>query len=219
MKRFEEASKERKKAEELFEKMKKDPFNVMQELGLNPRELSENFLLQKLIAEQQEAELTVDQKENRDLKHQLEEYKRKEEEFRLEHERKQQQSIQQQLTQSYEQDFIKALETSSLPKNPTSLRRIAEVMVTSLSRGYDMPVSEAVQMVEEDVKGGMLDVLKALKGENLVKALGKEALEELRKYELSKLKNPSPEVKQDVSPKKSQSKKPKYLEDFLANLR
>jgi hypothetical protein len=189
----------------------------MVELGMDPREMSEAFLIEQLKAEQESASLSEDQKRAKELEKKIAEYEKKEKEAMEQAKKKQHEEMQQKFMQSYDQEFTKALDTSGLPRNPTTIRRIAEVMYTAMSKGHDMPVSEAAEIVRDDMRGGMTEFIKSLKGDKLAEWLGKDALEDLRKYELSKLKNPVTQESASIR-KPSTTKNPKSLEDFLASL-
>jgi hypothetical protein len=215
-KRFQEASAERKKAEELFSKFKEKPWEVMSELGMNPREVAESFLIEQLKAEQEEAELNDDQKEVRRLKKEIEAQRAKEEEAKKHEDARKEREMTEKLQRGYEQDFVKALEASQLPRNPTTIRRMAEQMLVAAHNGYEMSAQEAAQIVEEEIRGSSASVLKDLDAEKLVAFLGKDTIEKIRKYELSKLKNPMP-VEQKQEKKQSSARKgPRSLDDFLA---
>lgn len=230
-KKFQEAAAERKAAEQAKEeakrvaedrwaKLKTDPFKVLSELGINPRELSEEYLLKALEeemmspAEKEKAELTKKLQEyeakEKTAKEQEEAVKKQEEEKTKQEEILQ---LQKKYEQEYESQFIKALESTKLPKNPTTIRRIAEIVMQFQQQDIDIPVEHAIRIVEQDYNRGISELVKSLEGDSLVQFLGNDVVDKIRKHTLSKVKNPIVPTAADVKETPSKKKEdPKYVD-------
>ena len=226
----ERVAREKAEAEGILEKLKNDPWNTLQELGLDPRQLSEEKLLELLEEEQ----MTPEAKRMRELEQKTLEYEKKEkerqqkeEELRKEEEKRKNdeefQQLQRQAEEKYEADFLKAMETTTLTKSERTIRRIADVIYQSALAGEELPVDLAVKLVEEEAVEGSREYIKNLRGEALVEFLGKDVVKDILKHETSKLKNPAPTNKPSVSKedKLSPSKKSEYVDpkDFISNLK
>jgi len=231
-KRFQEAAAERKAAEkakeeakklaeERFEKLKSDPFSVLAELGLNPRELSEEYLIRQLEKEM----MSPEQKEKLDLEEKLKSYEQKEaerkaeEEARAEQAKKEQEqqeitSLRKKYAEEYQGSFINALDKAGLPKNPTTVRRVAEVVLNSLSQGEEIPVEHAIRIVEQDYRSGLSEFLKELDADTLAKFLGDEAVDKLRQRNVAKVKNPTPKKEQVEEKPKSAPKERQFMDPY-----
>lgn len=220
--KFQEAAAERKraaeekaKAERLYQQLKTDPFKAISELGLNPRELSEEFLLKELEKES----WTPEQKKAFELEQKVKEYETKEQErerlakehqarAEAEKEAREQHEMTEKIHKEYETKFIETLQSSSLPRNPTVIRRVAEVVFNSLQEGYEIPVEQAVKIVEKDMRSGISDLIRSLDGDRLIEFLGDDTVKKLRKHDAAKVKNPIPnqksQPKEEPKPKKSE---------------
>jgi hypothetical protein len=217
--RFQSAAAERKAAEaerakiaeekaqneKMLADLKKDPWSTLSSLGLDPRQLSEDKLLELL----EQDSLSPEQKRIRELEAKAKEFETKEQERqRLEEERQQNSKKQQeeeefnqlksQAEKKYEADFLKALESSRLPKNPASIRRVAEKMHQSILAGEEIPVEHAVRLVEHEFRSSLAELVSGLSEEDLEEFLGVETLKRVRKHDVSKLKNPTPAPKVEV---------------------
>jgi uncharacterized protein with von Willebrand factor type A (vWA) domain len=217
-KRFKEAAEKEKRALDLQERFKADPFAVMRELGLDPRKMSEKHLAEALDEEM----LTPEQKHLRDLENENKQLKEteKQREDRIKEEKVQ--ALTKKTRAEYEAKMVDAISNSNLPKNATTVRRIAEVMYQAVNNGYDMSVEDAVSLVADDYHGGVNEFLGSISdAERLATVLGPEKLKMLRDWELSKVKNPAPVAKpaSETPSKKPAPKKNMSREEFQANLR
>jgi hypothetical protein len=226
----ERVAKEKAEAEGILEKLKNDPWNTLQALGLDPRQLSEEKLLEILEEEQ----MSPEAKRIKELEQKAKEYeehdkkrKHQEEELRKEEEKRKNdeefQALQKNAEQKYEAEFLKAMENTTLTKDERSIRRIADVIYQSALAGEELPVDLAVKLVEEENVEGSKAYIRNLRGDALVEFLGRDVVKDILKHETSKLKNPVPDNKPHVSKsdKQSPTKKSEYVDpkDFISNLK
>jgi hypothetical protein len=165
--------------------------------------------------------LSPEEKERRDLKKENERLKEseKQREERLKEEKIQ--GMSKKARAEYEDAMVTAITNSGLPRNATTVRRIAEVMYQSVNNGYDMSVEDAVSIVSEDYTGGVKEYLGSISdAERLATVLGPEKMKMLREFELSKVKNPPAVVKPaSETPKPTpQPKKNMSREDFQKHI-
>jgi hypothetical protein len=219
------AADERKKAEDLYQKFKSKPFEVMAELGLDPRTMSEEFLLEML----NEESLTPEQKKQREMEKKLKTYEEKEVEreksAKEQKEREEMTAKERELAdltdkthKEYETQFIEALEKTSLPRTPTTIRRVAEVVYQNAVKGVDISVDHALRIVEGDIRSGLSETLKGLDGDSLISFLGEDTVKKIRKYEVSKVKNPTPKQTSVVAEPK-EDKGPASPDEWLKRIK
>lgn len=188
--KFSEAAEMRKSAEALFEALKRDPMAVLNHpaLGINAREVIENYLSKELQAEM----LPPEQRELQDLRA----FKKAQEDAKAEAEkadmtRAQQTEFNQHMQRAakeYDTKITDVLQSSNLPKTPYTVKRVAELLRGALAKGYDLDVNTAVDMVREGYMGDFKSLFGGLKGESLVKFLGDDVLKEMRQYDLARIR-------------------------------
>lgn len=213
---LEEAAKMRKGFGEFFERLKADPAKVLADprLGVNFREVAENFLLQKLEEERMnpdqkarmsaEAEARKIAEENALLKRQQQD---RENHIKAEYYRKQ-----------FNEQLGNALKESSLPKTPDTVHEVAAVWRRAAEVGNEISWKEAVDFVKSSYRDKVLNLLDNVEGDTLVEMLGPDVVEKLRKHLVKKatpaaLKQPATTTN---TPRKS---KPQInMDDFFGDL-
>lgn len=207
-KRFQEGAKARAQAEEFVRLLQTNPLKVLTHpsLGLNFRELAENYLVEQL----QEAQLTPEQKELRDAKAQLQAIKEAEEMSKKEAEEQQRAQLEEHYSNEYTNQIVQALETATLPKTPATVKRMAYYMSQALQKGLDLKASDVVELVKQDYIQEQKELFGGLDGDMLLKLLGEDTASKIRKSDLARLKKSQPAVSKpsvsSPSPKKEEQK-------------
>ena len=222
--RFEKAAEEKRRAEQerqeaikLRDAMKANPFDVMKELGLDPRKVSEEFLIKQLEYEA----MSPEAKKAMELEQKLKAYEEKEARVKAEAEEKAKKEeeetrakeiaeMSQKIAKDYEVQFLDALEASKLPKTAAMVAKIAEKMDIALSQGYELPVKHAVKLVEKDLIQYKKSLIEGMSADELAEFLGDEPIKKLRKRDVEKVKNPVPREKKEDAPPPVQEKKQEY---------
>jgi hypothetical protein len=215
-KRFQDAAAERRAAveerariaqekaevEAKVAKLKSDPWGLMSDLGLDPRSLSEEYLLKVLEQEL----MTPEQRRIAELEQKTKTYEEREAERRAEEERKKQEAkekeeeelfnqYKEEASKSYEEKMISALSSSILPKSAKTIRRVADKIYQSALAGEEIPVDHAVRLEEAEYTESLLELLDELPPEHIEKLFGDKIMGKIRKHDASKLKNPAPTPK------------------------
>lgn len=191
--RFREASEMKKNAEQFFEAFMKDPKSVLMHPDvkdkINFRKLAEEFLggeLQREMMTPQEREM----QELRDYKKSGEDARTKSE---LETTTRTQQAEMAQLQQraaiEYDKKIGDVLRESNLPKNAATVKRVAELLHGALTKGYELDVQTAVDIVRDGYNSDLQSLVGDLDGEHLVKYLGEATIKKLRKFDLARIKS------------------------------
>jgi hypothetical protein len=127
----------------------------------------------------------------------LEEVERKVEEYENEKKTRAQQEKEAEVAQKVEQYkthysnmISKAIETSNLPKDATTVALMANILDSYRTHGYEPSTDELVASAMERYNAPVKSYLPAMTGEQLVKYLGDDIVAKIREYDLSQIKNP-----------------------------
>lgn len=185
-KKFQEAAQERKRIGEVFEKLKQNPFEVLQKLGIDTLKLSEDYLKKIYALEEmpeEQKKLLEAQEQIKRLEEEREESKKKEEEKQIAAEAEEWQK-------KYDYEITTALEKSILPRTPNTIARVANYIHQGLKEGLEVPADKAVALVEEDIRLENQSVVSNMEMEKLAKHLGPDIIKKLKNYDLSKVTTP-----------------------------
>lgn len=218
-KRFEEAARLKKEAEQKMEYIKKNPAKALEDLGFDVEKLASDYLLERI----EEKELTPEQRKLKEYEKKLRDYEEKERSIKEAQEREEAAR----LASKYEEDYSKkikdALSTSGLPQTPYTIKRMAQIMIHALEEGYELSPQDAVGIVREDYLSDIKELVGQADGNTLLSLLGKDVADKIRKTELAKVKAktpPSPTKVAEVAPppkaedKARKPKKIKTMDDF-----
>jgi len=187
-KRFQEAAKLRKEAEELKEQMLKNPFSAlsgkMDKRQL--REMTEQWLLEQLDEDQ----LSPEQKRLRELEAKEKSWQEEKEDRERKEAEKQLQEESSKAAQKYEKEFVSALEARDLPKSYATIKKMAYHVRNAAQQGYDLTVDEAADLVQEELQNDIKDLVGKLDAEQLIRVFGKDIADKIRKHDVAKIKNP-----------------------------
>lgn len=190
-KRMHEAAMTRKQAEKFIDLLKTNPRAVLEHpgLGLDLKQLAEQVIWENL---QQQAK-TPEEREREAERAELEEYRK--EKARREAETKE--ADREQLKEKYRQDwskkFSEALDSARLPKTDWTVQRMAAYMRQALAKGHrHIQPADVVEFVREDWRSAQREMFASLDGDDLIKTLGEDVAEKIRKAELRKFQADSP---------------------------
>ena len=188
-KELQEGKAARKQAEE-FVSMMKNPaklMEVIQKLGHDPRKLAEEYLVQQL----EEEGMDPRDKELRDAKARIkaiDDMEKQKQEAMAKHRDEQ---LKAKYAQDYTQQFVSALQESGLPPTKPMVAEMARYIQISAKEGFKMTAKEAALLVKEDVQLAHARLIGDSDGETLMKLLGEEVANKVRKYDMAKLKDPN----------------------------
>lgn len=187
-KRMQEAAELRKKAQSLFDTLKKDPKSALKDLGVDIRKQIED----ELIAEYQAQQLPEHERAIMDAKKEAEKYKSEVEAFKAEQQRVVQEQLEARVAQETEAEFLSALERSSLPKNRHTLRMMAEVAMDNLEHGIELTADQLASEVADRAKGLNRNIVTGLKGDQLISYLGEDVVKEILRHSVEKARGAKP---------------------------
>lgn len=211
-KRFEEAAKMKKEAEQLSALLKSDTADAIKRSGGNPQEWAEKFLA-GIYEEEELAKKDPKELEIRKLKKQLEEVNKKETDKKAKEEQDQHAKLLTQYEADYTKQITSALEKSGLPKTPFTVKRMAQYMARAMDAGMDIAASDVVDYVKEDYINDFKGFFSQSNEDLLMQVLGKENADKIRRAELKKIKEKTPPTPTATKPvanaKPEEDQKPK----------
>lgn len=191
--RFREGMVARKQAEDFIAMMKNPEtfYETAKKLGHDPRKLAEEYLVRQLEDELMDPR----DRELRDTKSklkQIEEMERKQKEA-LDQQRND--ALKQKYAKDYSDQFVSALQEIQLPATKPMVAEMAKYVSRAAKLGFEMTPLEAATLVREDVESAHRRLIGDADGETLIKLLGDDLANKVRRYDTQRLKNPEQNLK------------------------
>lgn len=186
-KRMQEAAEIQKQYQKLREAIKADPFEALKDPafgGLDVYELAQ----QRMVDEYQKTLMTPEQQEKLKLQQEAETYKKQLQEIRQRQEAEQRQVMEKKIFEETEREFTAALEASDLPKNHETVYTMAEIAKMNLEHGVEMTPQQIAHETKARLEGNAQRYIRSLKGDALTKFLGEEAVKEILRTEVKKVR-------------------------------
>lgn len=183
----------RKQAEE-FIAMMKDPekfWEVAKKIGHDPRKQAEEYLARQLedeLLDPRDREL----KEAKMRLKQMEEMDRAQKEAM---EAKRNEVLKQKYAKDYSDQFVTALQETGLPPTKPMVAEMAKYVSRAAKIGFKMTPNEAAQLVQEDIRIAHQRLVGDADGETLIRLLGDQVANKVRKYDTQRLKNPEQDLR------------------------
>ena len=190
LKRMDEAATTRKQAESFIRRLQSDPVSVLTDpnLGVDFRAVAEKYILSQIEDEMLSPEQKRVQQAEKIIREREEEVKKA-----TEH-REAQEAIQLEshYANEHQKKITEALTGSGLPKTARTVKRMAELMYKNLNMGLNLEPSQLAQMVKEDYQNEMKELFGSSEGDILVKLMGDDVANKIRKHDLAKLRSGQP---------------------------
>lgn len=171
--------------DEFLQDVQSNPIELLKQLGYDPVDFAEGIIkkevehLQKtpeqIAQEERDAELEL-------LRQRLKEEEESRQQFEF-------QQLQIQAEQDLDMQITDALSaTTSLPKSPYVVKRIADAMLDAFHNGYeDVQVNDVLPWVEKEINEEMSGMFSGMEDKVLEKFIGKSTADRLRKQRLNKM--------------------------------
>lgn len=219
-KRMQEAANVQRQTKAFYEALQKDPLAVLTDpkvMGSEKfQQLAEQFLSKKL----QEQMLTPEERAMREKEERLAKYEQEEARRNEEANQAKARQLEEHYAKQYEQTIMTALQSSSLPKNPFTVKRMAELMQKNIQYGLDLEPQALAQLVKEDYQSELKALVGGADPEAILGMFGEELSNKIRKHDLSKfqVKNPTPkQTEQPVKTGSRQKMSPREYTEYLKN--
>lgn len=190
-KTLQEGLKARKQAEEAIA-MLRDPkqvLGVLKKLGHDPRALSESHLAEILTEEM------MDPKDRmiKELQAKVQAEEAAKAAAKKAEEDRHIQTLKEKFAQDYTVQFTEALKETQVPATKHTVAEMAKYIARAAEMKFEMTAKEAAQLVREDIIQAQQRLIGDSDGEMLIKLLGEEVANKVRKWDTSRLKNPEPQ--------------------------
>lgn len=195
-KRMQESAELKKKFAGLVEAVRGNPVEALFDpaLGLSKdqiRDAFEQWYKREVIDEES---LTPEQKKHRDTENELKKLRDEKAAEQKQKETERMQQLQDQHRQHYDKVIFEALEKANLPKSPQTIKRTAYYMAEALQRGIDAPIEKVMDLVRQDYHQAFSEMFGQSDVAVLEKLLGDDFFNRLRKHDIAKLKNSTPQT-------------------------
>lgn len=226
---FQQTAQEAAELKKLYEseirRLQSNPWEVLQELGLNPEELNEKYLEERI----QHLKKTPEQIVKEEMEKELANARKKLKEIEDQEKSRQEQESLAQAEAELTQEIIDALDAhKTLPPTQKTMSRIADALIYAMDfaeeNGYDprsVTVADVIPYVEEEYRREMRELLDNAPEQMLEEYVGKQNLERLRKNRVSAVKQNPKQVVQPTAKSAKKEEKPKEkksMSDFFREL-
>jgi len=220
---MQEAANLKKLYESEVSRLKQDPFSVLQELGLNPDELAEMRIQQRI----EEMKKSPEQIEREKIQAELQAAREEARRLKEEREAEQFEKLKEQAAVQIETEIEQALDShKTLPKSRHIVKRIADSMLWAMNNGYDNVSAEDVMpLVEKEWREEMSRLMDDSPEDILEQLIGQRNIERLRAKRLNAMAASGAKTASNVKStaasvqKKEQAKREKIRQrDFFRNL-
>jgi hypothetical protein len=189
-KKLQEGTLLRKQAEE-FVGMLKDPekfWEVARKMGHEPRTMAEKVLVKHL----EEEMMTPEQKAQRQRDFELAQFKAEKEARERTEKERDAQILRDRFAQDYTQQFTQALKETNLPPTKQTVAAMARYIGEATKINFKMTAQEAAKLVKEDMMEAQRRLIGETDGEMLIKLLGDDVANKIRKWDTGRLRDPNP---------------------------
>jgi hypothetical protein len=187
-KRMSESALTRKQAEQFIEALQNDPMRVLGNPKIMSEEkfqkIAEDFLAKKI----QQQMLTPQERDQLEKEERLRRYENEEKQRNEETERKQVEELQKHYQESYTKTITQALESSNLPKNPYTVKRMAQLLQQNIKHELELEPQSLAQLVREDYQKELAGLIGSSNPEQIIGLFGEDVTNKLRRHDLEKLK-------------------------------
>ncbi len=202
---MQESANLKKLYEKEISRLKQDPFSVLAELGLDPDQLAEMRIQQRIEEMKKSPEQIEKERIQAELQAAREEAKR----LKEERESEQFEKLKEQAAAQIETEIEQALDShKSLPKSRHIVKRIADSMLWAMNNGYeDVSAEDVMPLVEKEWREEMSRLMDDSPEEVLEQLIGQRNIERLRAKRLNALNTANINTPASVKPTASSVQK------------
>lgn len=183
-KRFQEAAAAKKEAHDLISFLKSNPRQAFEKLGIDVRKFSEDTLMDLI----QKDSMTPEQKLAAEREAKLKKYEDDEKHSKEAARQKEMADLEAKHVSDYNAMFIKALSESGLPRTPYTVKRMAELTLTSNKKGLNLDSSQIAKLVRQDYQAEMQALYGSADASQISELLGKDGVKKLQKHQVEQFK-------------------------------
>lgn len=179
---MQEAANLKKLYESEVSRLKQDPFSVLAELGLDPDQLAEMRIQQRI----EEMKKSPEQVEREKIQAELQAAREEARRLKEERESEQFEKLKEQAAIEIENEIEQALDAhKTLPKSRHIVKRIADSMLWAINNGYDVSAEDVMPLVEKEWRDEMSRLMDDSPEDILEQLIGQRNIERLRAKRLN----------------------------------
>lgn len=196
----------KKLIESEFGRLKDDPWAVLKEIGIDPDELAEQRVRDKV----EQLKKTPDEIEREEMQKEIERLRKSEQEREQELKTAKDKELYEQASVELEDEMLQALESDpELPNTPKTISKIADAMIWAEKNGFEnVKAHDVLPAVKEELQREMNDFFKDKPVDFLEKFIGKQTMENMRKQRVAAARKARtakvPETAKEVAQKKNE---------------
>lgn len=175
--------------EQFFQMMKENPLAILTnpELGLNAEDIATKILNSKIEEEMKSPE----QKELEEARAKLKKFEEDQQKNKNEVEKARMEKFQAEVEKEISDSISGAIEKGELPQSPYIIAKFGQLMEVALSRGVDISAEELIPVVKSAYIRDMKDMLGKLPDQVVEDLISSDRVKNIRKTQLSKIKQAS----------------------------
>jgi len=195
---MQEAANLKKLYESEVSRLKQDPFSVLAELGLDPDQLAEMRIQQRI----EEMKKSPEQVEREKIQAELQAAREEARRLKEERDSEQFEKLKDQAAAQIETEIEQALDShKSLPKSRHIVKRIADSMLWAINNGFEDVTAEAVMpLVEKEWRDEMSRLMDDSPEDILEQLIGQRNIERLRAKRLNVMNTSNTKTAASVKP-------------------
>lgn len=179
---MQEAASLKKLYESEVSRLKQDPFSVLAELGLDPDQLAEMRIQQRI----EEMKKSPEQIEREKIQIELQAAREEARKLKEERDSDQFEKLKEQAAAQIETEIEQALDAhKTLPKSRHIVKRIADSMLWAMNNGYDVSAEDVMPLVEKEWREEMSRLMDDSPEDILEQLIGQRNIERLRAKRLN----------------------------------
>lgn len=183
---MQESAELKKAYQKELERFRQNPWQVLEELGLNPDDLAESRIQQRI----EEMKKSPEQLEKERIQAELQAAREEAKRLKEEKEQIEMQKLQEQAAIQIQDEIGKAISAhKTLPNSPYVVKRIADTMLWAMNNGHeDVTAEDVVAVVEQEMRQEMSQLYDEMPEELLEQFIGKKNIERMRKKRVAQVK-------------------------------
>lgn len=171
------------------ERLTKDPWAVLKDLGMDPDELAEMRLRQRV----EEMKKSPEQLEKERISRELQEAREEARKLKEEKESLEMNKLRAESAEKLENEIMSALTAhKTLPQSNYVVKRIADSMLWAMNNGFDdVTADDVVPLVEKEMRDELNKFMDEMPEDLMEKYIGQRNIERMRKRRIAQTKVPS----------------------------
>jgi hypothetical protein len=182
-----------KQVAHFVEELRKNPRKVLSDpsIGIDIKQLAAQVIEDEI----ERSKKSPEQLEKEKLELRLKEIEEERAQERDALQKREFELLQSQAYEDYDRQITTAIESSSLPKSPYIVKKVADYMLMGLQEGLDVTAADVLPLVEQEMRSDLQQMFAVLPEDVIEKLVGKEVLGKLRKKNIAKAKTAAPSNK------------------------